>query len=47
MFFPLEQNPDSDRALVVRSQLSTGEIVPKLSQVLAQIDPSLQFTFHT
>src|SRR5437016_10912287 len=47
MFFPLEQNPDSDTALVVRSQLSPGEIVPKLSQVLAQIDPSLPFTFHS
>jgi ABC-type antimicrobial peptide transport system permease subunit len=47
MFFPLEQNPDSDTALVVRSRLSPGEIVPKLSQVLAQIDPSLPFTFRS
>jgi predicted permease len=47
MFFPLEQNPDSDTALVVRTQLSTGEIVPRLSHVLAQIDPSLPFTFHS
>jgi len=47
MFFPLEQVPDSDTALLVRSQLSPGEIVPKLRQVLAQIDPSLPFTFHS
>jgi ABC-type antimicrobial peptide transport system permease subunit len=47
MFFPLEQNTDSDTSLVVRSQLSTAEIVPQLSRVLAQIDPSLPFTFHS
>jgi predicted permease len=47
MFFPLEQNPDSDTALVVRTQVPPGEIVPRLSHVLAQIDPSLPFTFHS
>jgi len=47
MFFPLEQNPDSDTSLVVRSQLPAGELVPELTQVLARIDPSLPFTFHT
>ena len=47
MFFPLGQNPDSDTSLVVRSQLSPGEIVPELRQVLTEIDPSLPFTFHS
>jgi predicted permease len=47
MFFPLEQNPDTDTSLVVRSQLPFGELVPGLIQVLARIDPSLPFTFHT
>jgi predicted permease len=47
MFFPFEQNPDTDTSLVVRSQLPLGELVPGLTQVLARIDPSLPFTFHT
>lgn len=47
MFFPLDQNPDSDTSLVVRSQLPAGEIVPQLSQLLTRIDPSLPFIFHT
>jgi predicted permease len=47
MFFPLEQHPDTDTALVVRSHLPPGEIVPELNQVLAQIDPSLPFTFYS
>jgi len=47
MFFPLAQNADSDMTLVVRSHLSPGEIVPELSRVLAPIDPSLPFTFHS
>jgi len=47
MFFPLEQNPDTDTSLVVRSQLPLGELVPGLTQALARIDPSLPFTFHT
>jgi predicted permease len=47
MFFPLEQNTDTDTSLVVRSQLSAAEIVPQLSRVLAQVDPSPPFTFHS
>jgi predicted permease len=47
MFFPLDQNPDSDTSLIVRSQLPPGEIVPELRRVLAQIDPSLPFVFHS
>ena len=47
MFFPLEQNPDSDTSLVVRSPLPTAEIVPELRRTLAQIDPSLPFVFHS
>jgi predicted permease len=46
-FFPLEQNPDTDTTLVVRSQLPQGEIATDLRQRLAQIDPSLPFTLHT
>jgi predicted permease len=47
MFFPLEQNPDTDTSLVVRSHLPLGELVPELTQALARIDRSLPFTFHT
>jgi hypothetical protein len=47
MFFPLEQSPDSDTSLVVRSPLSAGEIVPTLRQALTRIDPSLPFTLHS
>ena len=47
MFFPLEQNPDSDTSLVVRSQLSPAEIVPALRQTLARVDPALPFVFQT
>jgi len=47
MFFPLDQNPDTDTSLVVRSQLPPAEIVPALHRVLAQIDPSLPFVFHS
>jgi predicted permease len=47
MFFPLDQNPDSDTSLVVRSQLTPGEIVPELKRALAQIEPSLPFVFHS
>ncbi len=47
MFFPLEQNPDTDTSLVVRSQLPPSDIVPALRKTLAQIDPSLPFVIHT
>lgn len=47
MFFPLEQNPNSDTSLMVRSQLPPSEIVPEVRRTLGQIDPSLPFVFHT
>lgn len=47
MFFPLEQISDSDTSLVVRSQLPAAATVPRVRQVLAQIDPSLPFVFHS
>jgi hypothetical protein len=47
MFFPLEQRPDTDTSLVLRSSLSPGELVPEISRRLAQIDPSLPFIFHS
>ena len=47
MFFPLEQVPDSDTSLLVRSPLPTAEIVPALHQALARIDPSVPFTLHS
>ena len=47
MFFPLEQNPNSDTSLMVRSQLPPSEIVPEVRRRLAQIDPGLPFVFHT
>jgi predicted permease len=46
-FFPVEQNPNSYTSLIIRSPLPAGEIVPVLRRVLAQIDPSLPFVFHT
>jgi predicted permease len=47
MFFPLEQNPDTDTSLVVRSQLATADIVPELRRTLARIDPALPFVIQT
>lgn len=47
VFFALEQNPDSDTSLMVRSPLPTAEILPEVRRVLAQIDPSLPFVFHS
>jgi len=47
MFLPLEQNPNSDTSLVVRSPLPSNQIVPELLRTLTQIDPSLPFVFHT
>jgi predicted permease len=47
VFFPLEQNPDSDTSLVVRSPLPEAEIVPEVRRRLAQIDPSLPFVLHS
>jgi predicted permease len=47
VFFPLEQNPDSDTSLMVRSPLPEAEIVPEVRRTLAEIDPSLPFVFHS
>src|SRR2546429_574862 len=47
MFIPLDQSPDSDTSLVVRSPLPEAEIVPEVRRRLAQIDPSLPFVFHS
>jgi predicted permease len=47
MFFPLEQNPDSDTSLIVRSQLPPSEIVPQLREAFTRIDPDLPFIFQT
>jgi len=47
MFFPLEQNPNSDTSLMVRSHLPPAEIVPEVRRTLAQTDPGLPFVFHT
>ena len=47
VFFPLEQNPNSYTSLVLRSQLSTVEVMLELRRTLAQIDPTLPFVFHT
>jgi predicted permease len=47
MFFPLAQSPDSDTALVVRSQLPPSELAPALNRMLSGIDPNLPFTIHT
>ena len=41
------QNADSDTSLVVRSRLSTAEIVPELRRRLTQVDPNLPFSFHS
>ena len=46
MFFPLDENPDSDTSLVVRSPLPEAEIAPEVHRRLAQIDASLPFVFH-
>src|SRR5579863_1102854 len=47
MFFPINQMPDSDTSLVIRSQLPPSDIVPSLRKMLTQIDPSLPFVIHT
>jgi len=47
MFFPLEQNPNSDNSLMVRSPLPSDEILPEVRRTLAQIDPSLPFVLHS
>ena len=47
VFFPLAQSSESDTSLMVRSPLPPDQVVPELRRVLAQIDPSLPFVFHT
>ena len=47
MFFPLDQNPDSDTSLVIRSQLPPSEIVTQLRQTFARIDPALPFVIES
>ena len=47
MFFPLDQSPDSDTTLVVRSQVPASELVPQLREALARIDAELPFVFQS
>lgn len=47
VFFSLPQYPDSDTSLMVRSALPPAEILPEVRRVLAQVDPSLPFVFHS
>lgn len=47
MFFPFEEMPNSYTSLIIRSPLPPSELVPELRRVLAQIDSSLPFVFHT
>ena len=47
MFFPVDQYPDSDTTLVVRSQLPPAELVPQLRDALARIDAELPFVFQS
>jgi predicted permease len=47
MFFPLDQAPDSDTTLVVRSQLPAAELMPQLREALARIDAELPFVFQS
>lgn len=47
MFFPVEQSPDSDTTVVVRSHLAEADIAPKIGRVLAGIDPALPFGINS
>src|SRR3984957_16028960 len=47
MFFPIDQAPDSDTTLVVRSQLPAAELMPQLREALARIDSDLPFVFQS
>ena len=47
MFFPVDQAPDSDTTLVVRSQLPAAELMPQLREALARIDADLPFVFQS
>jgi hypothetical protein len=47
MFFPFEQDTDSDTTLVVRSRMAEAELAPKIGRVLAAIDPALPFGIYS
>ena len=47
MFFPFEQDPDSDTTLVVRSRVAEAELAQKIGRVLAGIDPALPFGIYS
>jgi len=47
MFFPFEQDPDSDTTLVVRSRVAEAELAQKIGHVLAGIDPALPFGIYS
>ena len=47
MFVPLAQNPTSAMSLLVRSHLTSGELAPVLTRVLAGINPNLPFTIKS
>ena len=47
MFFPLEQDPEANTILIVRSELPAAETASALNRMLAGIDSSLPFTLRT
>jgi len=47
MFFPLEQNPDNELTLVVRSQRPEAEIAAALNMMMAKADPTLPVTIES
>lgn len=47
MFFPLEQNPDNELTLVVRSQRPEAEIAAALNTMMAKADPTLPVTIES
>lgn len=47
MFFPLEQNPDNELTLVVRSQRPEAEIAGALNTMMAKADPTLPVTIES
>jgi ABC-type antimicrobial peptide transport system permease subunit len=46
MFFPISQIPDASTNLIVRSNLSSAEVVSSLNRTLAGIDSNLPFNFR-
>jgi len=47
MFFPISQIPDASTNLIVRSNLSSAEVVSSLNRTLAAIDSNLPFNFRS